>query len=879
MPADTSKNPLNAPRRISRKIANEEETELKRARGEISCAECRRLKLKCDKKVPCGSCVRRGCPTICPNGLVHLLCIQSAFNIIVTSTGSLSTGQGTRFVLADTEHLHRKIMEMGQRIRQLEDALSIFQGGVSVDVHPLLTEDLLSIKFGPEAPKPSNDATNESSNVPINSFGTLTIGDGGESNYFGLSAGSETLFMAGAVLDGTSSSQPDELPSMSADISRLESSLPFSLTGIPDHDRCQSILDSLLSLLPPYPRASTLCETYMEHAAWIFRPIRREELIDDMMSPVYALAQKRQSNPSEFTAECPEHTIAALYMVFAQGALMDLTLPSCNQEAEDYFHLGRVALSLRSVFESPTDQTVQALALMGYCYSNRGKRYALNSAWSAIALASKLAQSMGLHRDPSRFNLSPKVVQRRRTLFWEVFSADLFHSLALGRPPSNRLSYIDCEFPEDETTTMNDKGEVEIGFWRWKHTFTRDVFSQVTELTLSAELPSYDTILELDRKVREQVLPPSLNLYRSSVKDDYTTPSAYIRGRILFQFRTTTMLFIHRSFFAQALLDFPTNPLRSPYAPSFLAAYRCASATIKTTLLNFQMFPELYMRWWPIWSHLLSAAVIVGSIVTRAPSSTMAPAAWEELNLAVEMFSRGSETSSRARHGLAILIALKLKAFQALERYRSGAASNMQGSQSSLLPEVGGDDELTMFGGQTRVLVSKILSQQNRKKVPSRSVTLSAADPSQSTASTPSASDDGNSPSDSIPDVHPMLVEFLQMLPPPSMSDPTIGTGDVSMTFQNQWDAISLPPEFMTPGPAPALYSSVTQTSNSVSAFQNPLPQSHLFDPTSIRPDADLADLGLYLSGESGIDERWKSFMRDSGIWGGPQGHDLMTDT
>lgn len=183
---------------------------------------------------------------------------------------------------------------------------------------------------------------------------------------------------------------------MSADVSRLESSLPFSLTGIPDHDQCQSILGSLLSLLPPYPRASALCETYMEHAAWIFRPIRREELIDDILSPVYALAQKRQSNTPESKAECPEHTIAALYMVFAQGALMDLTLPSCNQEAEDYFHLGRVALSLRSVFESPTTHTVQALAVMGYCYSNRGKQNALNSAWSIIALASKLAQSVCL---------------------------------------------------------------------------------------------------------------------------------------------------------------------------------------------------------------------------------------------------------------------------------------------------------------------------------------------------------------------------------------------------------------------------------------------------------------------------------------------------
>lgn len=57
--------------------AKAQEQEFKRARGAISCAECRRLKLKCDKTVPCSSCKRRGCASICPNG-------------------SLTTGQGTR---------------------------------------------------------------------------------------------------------------------------------------------------------------------------------------------------------------------------------------------------------------------------------------------------------------------------------------------------------------------------------------------------------------------------------------------------------------------------------------------------------------------------------------------------------------------------------------------------------------------------------------------------------------------------------------------------------------------------------------------------------------------------------------------------------------
>ena len=51
-----------------------------------------------------------------------------------------------RFVLADTEQLHRKIAEMSERIRQLEDALAIFQAGISSERHPLLRDELLTIK-------------------------------------------------------------------------------------------------------------------------------------------------------------------------------------------------------------------------------------------------------------------------------------------------------------------------------------------------------------------------------------------------------------------------------------------------------------------------------------------------------------------------------------------------------------------------------------------------------------------------------------------------------------------------------------------------------------------------------------------------------------
>ncbi|KAF9226456.1 hypothetical protein BS17DRAFT_748181 [Gyrodon lividus] len=854
MPADTSKNiTLNASRRAFRKISTEEEIELKRVRGEISCAECRRLKLRCDKKIPCGSCMRRGCPTICPNG-------------------SLSTGQGTRFVLADTEHLHHKIAEMGQRIRSLEDALAILQATVSNDVHPLLADELMAIKYGLEAGKSGpRESSRDQHAVPIDTLGTLTITERGDSHYFGRSAGSEALFLAGAELSGTepgsSSVQVEELPQVSSDIGRLASLLPFGIGGFSDEDQLREVLGSLFNLLPPYPRATTLCETYLENAAWIFRPISREELIDEILVPVYALAQDRKKR-----SEVSPHTLAVLYMVFAHGALTDLTLPPYNTEAENYFHLGRLALSSQSVFDLPSTQTLQAVCLMAYYHSNGGRRCTLDSAWSIIALANKLAQSMGLHRDPARFNMLPKAIQRRRTLFWEIFSADMFHSMALGRPPSLSLSYVDCEFPEDETATINETGDVEIGFFRWKYSFTKDVFIPVTELTLTATPPSYETILELDRKVREKVLPPSLNLYRSSSVDEYTTPTAYVRGRLLFQFRTSTMLYIHRSFFAQAMLDFPSNPLRSPFAPSFLAAYRCASAIIKTTVLNFQKYPELFTRFWTVWSHLMSAAVIVGTIATRAPSSTMAPAAQLELDLAVNLFRNGAVVSPRARSGLAILMKLKAKAQQAQVQLPNNGTNSLNTNPPALLPETGVDDELAMFGGQTRILVSKILLRQGRKDVHAASALMSG--PAGSSASSPtSTSDESQSLSDSIPEVHPSLVEYLSMLPPPTMfNSPAISAGSVPAQLQfNQnsplqfsMNTTPLPPAGMLSQPS---FVSAATPSTFEQEFMKSFSDMNSFGSPS--PEAvpnTLGDLELMLSGESGMDERWMAFMRESGI-------------
>lgn len=81
---------------------------------------------------------------------------------------------------------------MGHRIRSLEDALAIFQAGVSTDVHPLLTDELLGVKYGLEAATREASAGHQA--APIDGLGTLTITEQGDSHYFGRTAGSEVNF-------------------------------------------------------------------------------------------------------------------------------------------------------------------------------------------------------------------------------------------------------------------------------------------------------------------------------------------------------------------------------------------------------------------------------------------------------------------------------------------------------------------------------------------------------------------------------------------------------------------------------------------------------------------------------------------------------------
>jgi len=71
---------------------------------------------------------------------------------------------------------------------------------------------------------------------------------------------------------------------------------------------------------------------------------------------------------------------------------------------------------------------------------------------------------------------------------------------------------------------------------RWKFEFTKEVFAVIAERTTTAEAPSYQTILELDRKMREKVLPLHLSYYLDPRVQGFS-PFKYLKRCLLGLYR------------------------------------------------------------------------------------------------------------------------------------------------------------------------------------------------------------------------------------------------------------------------------------------------------------------------------------------------------
>ncbi|KAH7890671.1 fungal-specific transcription factor domain-containing protein [Phlebopus sp. FC_14] len=666
----------------------------KRRKGatRLSCAECRRLKLRCDRNVPCGSCVKRGCGAICPDG-------------------SLTTGQGNRFVLASTSELHEKISDLSNRVRELEDALRYSHSLVSTDRHPLLTDELLKIKapLQREPPGlrniPKGEVKEEEPNGEVvDAFGSLSISASGGAKYYGSIANS-WYFLQNEASEGQES-DADRLAALQGvlhpDVLSRSGAFPIVATT---HSTAENVrLRDLYWYLPPAPKVQDLCRIYYQFGSWMYNPINEINFFEDIYPQFYAPQVGPPSDDPQLS-----HKLSLMFMILAIGSLMDIQQSAYNIEAEKYHQLARATLFQSSLFEDPTIYAVQTLFLMSF-YLFLSDRHGSNSGtrWAIMGLAIKIAQSIGLHRDPSRWAVDSKETLRRRELFWELYTYDSWQCLTFGRPISFYSAHVDCKQPHAGDTE-------DESFHAWKHRFASECMSIVHDQAFGAKTPTYAMVLQLDRKLRAFPVPPNLQVAgfgtsaMSPESRHQESVMLTLQRHIVLAIREMNLLYLHRSFFARALTDHPKDPLGSPYGTSVIAAYRSAGSLVALMRNLHTQLKEPTERIWFLWTHMFSCAIVLGSVVTRCPSISLAPSALLQLDSACELFSKAAR-GFRAQSVLEVMITLRKKAHVSLNEFRKGKLSPLTrqlSSQSESGSPLEEDDELSTLGGKTRLVAKK----------------------------------------------------------------------------------------------------------------------------------------------------------------------------
>ncbi|EJD06233.1 uncharacterized protein FOMMEDRAFT_119797 [Fomitiporia mediterranea MF3/22] len=663
------------------KVLQQREKEIKRARGEISCAECRRLKLRCDRKLPCSTCVRRGCEDICPNG-------------------TLLAGQEKKPALDDTEELRLKIVNMSDRIRDLEDALEVAHPRDTKGPHPLLCNDLKAIKFVVGLNVESENDIPRHIHDPLESFGALKISDDGESRFLGPSAGSEGILLneLAHVRSEDDSGSQIEIPPKLYELAQM---WPFTPIDLPKDD----IRIIIEAQLPTLDRATALCNAYIEHVSWYCMPVSQQQLFRELLAATYGQmsSDNRQAEDTHQTfRKLDNHDLALLLVVFACGAACEQYREPKHGDGQQYYRLSRVALGLQPIFARSSLTTVQVLLLMALYDIVSMRKNNLEETWKVVFMAANIAGSIGLHRDPGRWKLEPKVMERRRNVFWELYLLCNWQCLASGRSPPFVRSSVDVHLPQDVDMTIF-RGKTIPGYRTWKFQFLDECIAPVTDRLCADSTPlKYYELVNFDKKIRDfddiEFLPGNA----ASLTSDNGNVPLSLRNKMLC-YKSSLLLYLHRNFFAKAISESPDNPRRPPYGISFMAAFSNAVSILEVMHQERAVISPWITRFWSIIAHALECGFVVGSVAARCPRTSFATPAYQSLEFAIELFRDNNHPVTKI--GLPVLLRLREKAQQAIHSSHivpSNVSSTPVNTGSS---EKDAADELSILRGASRVII------------------------------------------------------------------------------------------------------------------------------------------------------------------------------
>ncbi|KAF8904122.1 hypothetical protein CPB84DRAFT_1960943 [Gymnopilus junonius] len=615
----------------------------------LSCKECRRLKLKVcfpaailpvatrillvpmrtvRSCIPLPVVCKRGCGSLCPDG-------------------ALTSGPGSRFILAGAEQLHDKIFELSDRVRQLEDSLEVLQSQVSNQPHPLLATELLKIKTSQDLYGPSN------LHLPLANPDNSSARDENLRRSVGaLSLNTQPLYAESSRPSAMEHGRDRGPPNVAPDILQLSATFPFPWAV--DVSMRKRIRDAL----PPRAEAMKICEEARNNALWQFNLDASETFLPNLLhycyeTPIEALSPRR---------------LALLLMHLSIGSLVDLNRPLGSLHGEAYHHLARAAVCEIPLMEEPDFDVLHALFFMiWYHLIFSDNKKAVGYAWNLMGFVAKLAQGLGLHREAPRLKIIPEEHEKRRAVFWELLNMDCRMSLSLGRPPSISLDHVDVKPPTCVGPGLYVPRE-EIVYHEWKNAFFIQCLTPMLQAMVSVEQPDYSRITDLDKSVRDFGVPSILDEHQTH---DVNPRFLVMQRALVAMGREIALLQLHRRYFTEAMNSPNVFDLKHPYAPSVIATYLGASNLISAVETLFNQEAQLSARFLHFWFNSFSAVVTLSLLISRAPSTPLASYAFQDLERGCLLFRAAAKILPFSSKALPVMQKLMEKSQRVLLQHGS----------------------------------------------------------------------------------------------------------------------------------------------------------------------------------------------------------------
>lgn len=420
------------------------------------------------------------------------------------------------------------------------------------------------------------------------------------------------------------------------------------------------------------------------------------------------------------------HQLARLYMILAIGLHCDIDEPFGHPDCHKYFCSAKTLLNASEFMTKCSLATAQTLHLMGSYLLNRNRLSGADSYWPMLGVQMRIIQAMGLHRDGARWGFDQRQLNERRRTFWESHTIDVFQSICFGRPYSTHARHIDCEFPVDEEarnfhTGGKDEG---YGFHTLKFKLVKHL-CRISDDIYGVNPPPYETVIHVDRGIREfeKNIPPHLRCKAASwVRNSSNYPieeeSKDFSEKLALQQHTLALnvneclLYLNRRYFAHALKTHPQDPLRSPFAQSYIAVMECCRVIVALVRSIHTLIPELSTRHWYFFHHLFSCGICAAASCILSPGSSMASEAWKDLNEIIELCGL-STAGKRANAFVPVLNKLREKA-------HTRCKSHLESRVPFLSEEDKGmnDEQMVLLGLGSRV-VNK--GHETRISTPARS--------------------------------------------------------------------------------------------------------------------------------------------------------------